>query len=395
MDKEKPKVSIVIPTLNSASVLETCLRSVRNQKYPKEKIEIIISDGGSGDQTLEIAARFGAKIVENKLKTGEAGKAAGVKSSTGEYIALIDSDNELPDENWLEQMIFPLHKHPKAVGSEPLSYKYRKEDGFIDRYCALMGLNDPFVYFLGKYDRMNILSGRWTEVPCEKKDFDNYILVRFDKRGLPTIGANGTVFRRQFLLGNLKKKHAKDTSCIKAVQKSKTFSKESFEKFGDYLFDIDILAKEIKISGFVHFIKVKNGIVHKYCGSDIKKFAKKQKRRVKDFLYHKFYAKDREYNWEAKDALGTGKVKNENSVYQVPALFLTSIKNNFGMLKFLISCVTVVPLFWQAFKGYSKKPDTAWFFHPVACEITLWEYAIGTLTGMLKKEEISRSGWKQ
>jgi len=52
---EYPKVSILIPTLNAESVLDECLRSIEMQDYPKDKIELIIADGGSKDKTLEIA----------------------------------------------------------------------------------------------------------------------------------------------------------------------------------------------------------------------------------------------------------------------------------------------------------------------------------------------------
>lgn len=47
-------ISIIIPTLNSAKTLKDCLASIAMQDYPKDKIEIIIADGGSTDGTLEI-----------------------------------------------------------------------------------------------------------------------------------------------------------------------------------------------------------------------------------------------------------------------------------------------------------------------------------------------------
>jgi glycosyltransferase involved in cell wall biosynthesis len=78
---EYPFISVVIPTYNSEKTLEMCLESIANQDYPKDKIEIIIADGGSIDRTLEIARRYTDKIFNNPLKTGEAGKAVGVKKS--------------------------------------------------------------------------------------------------------------------------------------------------------------------------------------------------------------------------------------------------------------------------------------------------------------------------
>ena len=94
------KVSFIIPTLNASSVLENCLKSIKIQSF--SSFEIIIIDGGSTDNTLNIAKKYQAKIFKNILKTAEAGKAIGVKKATGQYIALIDSDNILPTKNWLK-----------------------------------------------------------------------------------------------------------------------------------------------------------------------------------------------------------------------------------------------------------------------------------------------------
>ncbi|MFC1700109.1 glycosyltransferase family 2 protein [Patescibacteria group bacterium] len=343
-----PKISIAMPTLNSIKVLKACLDSITRQDYPKSRVEIIVADGGSTDGTIELAKKYGAKVFHNKLKTAEAGKVVAVKNTTGDFIGLIDSDNVLPTKNWFKQMIKPLLKHPKALGSEPWKYTWRKKDSFITRYSALIGMNDPFVHFLGNYDRFNLLTGKWTEVKREEKDYGKYILAKFNEDGgLPTIGANGAVFRADFLKKNIN---------------------------GDYLFDIDILSSYLQKKKEVTFIKVKNGIIHTFCEADIFKFAKKQRRRVRDFMFHKWLIKDRYYKWYDKDIFG---------------------KEPWGMVKFILSCVTVVPLLYQALKGYLKKPDPAWFFHPLACEITLWEYGWGRVLSIFKKQELSRKGWKQ
>lgn len=339
---DRPTISVLIPTLNASKVLENCLKSINTQNYPKEKIEIVVADGGSTDATLEIARKYGAKLVENKLKTGEAGKACALKASTGEFVALIDSDNILPTENWFNEMVDPLLKHSEAVGSEPWEYVWRQEDGFIDRYCAMIGMNDPLVMFLGNYDRINLLTGKWTEVEHGEEDFGEYLLVRLDKRGVPTIGANGTVFRSEFL-----KSHVS----------------------GGYLFDIDILAREINEKGAVKFIKIKNGIIHNFCGSDVGKFARKQRRRVRDYLYHLHEKKDREFDW--------------------------SRNSSDGVLKFVLSCVLFFPLLIQAVAGYSKKRDFAWFFHVLGCWVTLCVYGFEYFRSFFIRNEMGRCVWNQ
>lgn len=335
-----PTVSIVIPTLNAAKVLQGCLDSVVAQNYPKDKIEIIIADGGSTDNTLNIAKFFNAVIVENTLKTGEAGKAVGVKAASGEFIALIDSDNILPNENWLREMSLPLVENPQYLGSEPWKFEYRQSDGFIDRYCALIGMNDPICLFIGNYDRYSTLTGKWTEIVHKEIDKGKYLLLDFDKRGIPTIGANGTVFRADFI------KNA---------------------DVNDYLFDIDILAQEIQTKGTVKFIKTKNSITHLYCGNDVTKFIRKQRRRINDLMYYRQIG-TRKYDW--------------------------SYQTN-GISKFIISTILVVPLLLQTLVGFVKKPDFAWFFHPLACWIGLVINTYGVLLGNGNARIENRAGWSQ
>lgn len=338
--KDLQSISVLIPTLNAASVLEGCLKSIAKQNYPKEKIEIIIADGGSTDKTLEIAKKYKAKIYKNPLKTGEAGKAVALKKAKNELVALIDSDNVLPSKNWFKKMVKPF-SDPEVIGSEPWEFSYRKQDGFIDRYCALIGMNDPLCLFLGNYDRRSVLTGEWTELLVKQEDKRDWLKAILKPPNLPTIGANGTILRRGILTkGGLVR---------------------------DYLFDIDIIA-QMAAKKPVKFAKVKTGIIHLYCGSDIGKFIRKQRRRIKDYLYYQKIGA-RKYPWEKQ--------------------------NKLGLLKFIFSCTTIVPLTFQSLKGFFKKPDPAWFFHPFACFITLWLYGSETILSRFGKSQMERKKWRQ
>lgn len=339
LNENLPSVSIIVPTLNSGAILNKCLKSIAMQDYPKELIEILIIDGGSTDNTIEVAKKYTDKIYKNPLKTGEAGKAVGVKKAKNDLVALIDSDNLLPDRNWLKSMVEPF-ADKEIIGSEPWEFTYRKGDGFIDRYCALMGINDPLCYFLGNYDRLNSLTDKWTSLKLKQEDKSNWIKVHL-KLLTPTIGANGTLIWRQILI------------------KSKLV--------GDYLFDIDIIA-QMAAKKPVKFAKVKTSIIHLYCNGDIKKFICKQRRRVKDYLYYQKIGV-RNYPWQKQ--------------------------NKAGLLKFILSCITILPLVYQSIKGYLKKPDSAWFFHSLACWITLLVYGWCQSWSFLGTKEISRQGWEQ
>jgi len=100
------EVSIVIPTKNNVDILERCLRSIRELDYPRENLEVVINDGNSADGTVEIAEKYGCRVIfENKGTIGEA-RDAGVKHSKGKYIAFTDSDCTV-ERDWL----YELRKH--------------------------------------------------------------------------------------------------------------------------------------------------------------------------------------------------------------------------------------------------------------------------------------------
>jgi glycosyltransferase involved in cell wall biosynthesis len=110
-DFELPKVSFIIPTLNSERTLERCLKSIVAQEYPS--IEIIIVDGGSTDNTIDIAKRYNTHIFKFKGRLGAA-RQLGVDHSSGELIANWDSDIYIPDKGWLRRAVQTLLSYPNA-----------------------------------------------------------------------------------------------------------------------------------------------------------------------------------------------------------------------------------------------------------------------------------------
>lgn len=93
--KNKPLVSIIIPTKNSDDFLENCLKSIKNQTY--KNIEIIVVDNNSTDMTKEIAKKY-TKLVLNKSPERSAQRNFGALRSKGQYLFFIDSDMELSEK---------------------------------------------------------------------------------------------------------------------------------------------------------------------------------------------------------------------------------------------------------------------------------------------------------
>jgi len=308
---------------------------------PRSAYEIIIADAGSTDATVEIAKRFGAdQIVANPLKTGEAGKAVGISASDGKIIALIDSDNLLDSPDWLEKMTAPF-SDPDVIASEPVRYTVRAEDPALSRYFALLGMNDPLCLFVGNYDRECAITGRWTGLHPRVEQKEGWLKVFLDEKNLPTIGANGFIFRRTLL---------------------------HHVQWQPYYMDIDVVSQAVE-KGLGTVAKVDCGIVHLYC-SRLADFKRKQERRIRDFLFFSRQG-ERSYPWNRQ--------------------------RRSGILRFCLETALVVPLLVQQFRGRRRKTDRAWWYHVPVCWITLWVYGTAATKKMLgiPLKIYSRENWKQ
>ena len=114
------KIDVIIPTYNGERTIERAINSIQNQKVPTGvKVNIIICDDCSEDQTTSIAQRMNAhKIYRNKRNSGGPnwGRNMGIKKSKADVIAFLDQDDEwLPDK--LEQQIEKLNEGAELVGS--------------------------------------------------------------------------------------------------------------------------------------------------------------------------------------------------------------------------------------------------------------------------------------
>lgn len=333
-----PGVSVIIPTLDAERYLDECLRALRSQEYDGE-VEILLIDAGSTDRTLEIARSHGVtRILDNPLRTGEAGKAVGVRAAAHDLICSVDSDNVVVGSDWLARMVVPFDD-PEVISSEALRWEYRRQDHFINRYQALTGINDPMALFLGNYDRYSYLTGRWTDLPYESEVRDGWIKVRLDPANVPTMGANGYIVRRR----------AFDVVPV-----------------DDYLFDIDFVHDLVK-AGEGTIARVDVQVRHYFCDS-MRRFYLKTRRRTDDYFYFSSLGR-RSYPWTRRRLLGIG--------------------------RFVASTVLVVPLVVQVVRGWRRLSDPAWLFHVPACWITLAVYAHGTVRGRVSPKMHNRDGWSQ
>jgi len=112
-----PKVSVIIPTCNRAQFLRAAIESVRTQTF--QDFEIIVVDDASTDETPETVSTLAdgrVRYFRQEIRRGQgATRNLGIMQAEGDYIALLDDDDEwLPTK--IEKQVDLLDALPADVG---------------------------------------------------------------------------------------------------------------------------------------------------------------------------------------------------------------------------------------------------------------------------------------
>jgi glycosyltransferase involved in cell wall biosynthesis len=94
------EVSIIMPCLNEAETLETCIKKAQWFITENELAgEVIIADNGSTDGSQEIARRLNARVVDVPAKGYGSALKGGIAAARGEYIIMGDADDSYDFSN--------------------------------------------------------------------------------------------------------------------------------------------------------------------------------------------------------------------------------------------------------------------------------------------------------
>jgi len=286
-------------------------------------------DGGSTNDTITIAKKYGCKTyVLPALKDNSEGrKGLGIQKASHELILFLETDNIMVGNDWLIRMVEPFVKKRKVIAAYSMYNDYEKNMPALTRYCNLIGINDPTVWYLGKSEKMARFETSYTKgTICY--DNSRYTVVTFDKDTLPTLGDNGHMVRR---------------SVIARVNKKP-------EEF----LHTDAFAR-LLLLGYDTYGVVKNSIIH-YSGSNILHLYKRRTTFKAEFF-------------------------NSNRRKRLYYVFdKNSRQDRKNLLLFILYSLTIVQPLWVSLRGYMVKPDGAWFLHPVVCFLATIAYGISELT---------------
>jgi glycosyltransferase involved in cell wall biosynthesis len=242
---ELPKVSFVMPALNAAGIIENCLKSIRQQDYPADCIEILVGDAGSKDGTQDLVKRYGGSVYHDNGRNIEDGKKAALIHATGEYVMFIDADNEITHPDYTRLAIDALRRYPDAFGVEAYYLPSPRMTSFCAYLTHLLHISDPVAWMMSIKP---LFIGRDGDV--EKWTFPSGSMAY-------PIGSNGFVFR---------------TSELDLVKAREEYS------------DTHTSVRLIQATGKREWLRIHGRGVHHYYVATLGEFLKKRQRATCHFL---------------------------------------------------------------------------------------------------------------
>lgn len=147
-----PIISIIVPALNEEKLMERTLRCFPPDVRERYGIELIVSDGGSSDRTVEIARRYADLVVchtEPRKQTIAEGRNRGAERASGDLLVFINADT-IPRDS--QAFIVELTRLAEAwtVGTKTMAYACPVEIGLEERKTS----DVIFHTFFNNYVRM-------------------------------------------------------------------------------------------------------------------------------------------------------------------------------------------------------------------------------------------------
>lgn len=173
------KISIIIPVFNEAKILPQTLLNFAN--YCEE--EIIVVDGGSQDETIELCQTLGVKVICSPLAGRAYQMNVGAAEATGDILLFLHADTQLP-QGYPEMLRETLAQPQTIAGAFELKIDSQQQGlrlvekmvNWRSRFCSLPYGDQAFFLKASTFQEMN----GFANLPI-MEDFD--LIQRLKKRG--------------------------------------------------------------------------------------------------------------------------------------------------------------------------------------------------------------------
>jgi hypothetical protein len=112
-----PLVSFIVPVRDDAARLKRCLASLRASAYPADRLEIVVADNGSRDDSAGVARAAGADVISAPDRGVAALRNRAAAHARGQILAFVDADHEIA-AGWVPSAVEVLaDPHVAATGT--------------------------------------------------------------------------------------------------------------------------------------------------------------------------------------------------------------------------------------------------------------------------------------
>ncbi len=171
------ELSVVMPCLNEADTLESCIRKAQQALLENHiQGEIIVADNGSTDASRDIAEKLGARVVCVKQPGYGSALMGGIEAARGRYVIMGDADDS-----------YDFREIPKFIEKLRAGYDLVQGCRFESGGGKIMpGAMPPLHYWLGN-PMFSFLVRRWFkssvhDVYCGLRGFSKRLFLRLDQR---------------------------------------------------------------------------------------------------------------------------------------------------------------------------------------------------------------------
>jgi glycosyltransferase involved in cell wall biosynthesis len=151
MNDPAVRFSIVVPAVNEEKLIERMLRQFTPQIVARYAVEVIVSDGGSTDRTLDIADALAHRVVRNEpyvKQTISMGRNAGANVARGEVFIFLNADTLLKDPDLFFRRITEELPAQDVVALTSSVLVYPEEERRLDRWYH--GFYNWFFYMMNQ-----------------------------------------------------------------------------------------------------------------------------------------------------------------------------------------------------------------------------------------------------
>jgi glycosyltransferase involved in cell wall biosynthesis len=252
-------ISIIIPTYNSEKYIEKCIQSVIRQTL--EKIEILIVDNVSNDQTVKLAESLLLnsnrifKIISNPKLGVSCSRNIGLSMANGEYVYFLDSDDYLTD-NYALETVYNLAKS-KNLDIVHFGFDRVNENGnIITRYNQMY----KYVEYIGNIKKIlkEYLLGNiwfWTGNAIYKREIiqknfimyvencfvgeDQEYIIKVIANSMNVLSIKKSLVNYVIRKNSLSKKTLELFQAVDTFERIKEYLNIHFDDFYDLIFIID------------------------------------------------------------------------------------------------------------------------------------------------------------